>query len=221
MARKRRQTIFFWAIQLPLALVVLGVLGCNLWIVWSTHDRVYDSTAEIEARPVGLVLGTSKNVAPDTPNRHFENRLAAAAELFDSGKVSRLLVSGHRDSRYYDETRDMIRKLVELGVPRASILADDRGARTFDSVVRAEEVFGFDRFIIVSDDFHVARALFIADQLGLDAVALSSESVDFGSSRKVRIREYFARVKAILDLYLGKPIETPPPLAEELDRSDS
>lgn len=201
MARKRRHSILFWLIQLPLLVVVGGILGCNLWIVLSTHSRIYASAEAIEARPIGLVLGTSKNVAPDTPNLHFNNRIAAAAELFREGKVKQLLVSGYRDSRYYDETEDMIERLVGLGVPPDRILADNKGARTLDSIERAESVFGFDRFIIVSDDFHVARALFIADRRGLDAVALSSESVDYGSSRKVRIREYFARVKAVLDLY--------------------
>ena len=151
---------------------------------------------------MGLVLGTTANVAPDTPNRHFENRIAAAAELLRQGKVSRLLVSGYRDSQYYDETEDMKERLVALGVAENQIIADNKGARTLDSVARAESVFGFDRFVIISDDFHVARALFIADRLGLDTVALRSKPVDYGSSRKVRVREYFARVKAILDLYL-------------------
>lgn len=202
MARKRRHTILFWLIQLPLLAGVGTVLLCNLWIVVSTSSRVYDSAAEIESRPVGLVLGTTANIAPDTPNRHFENRIAAAAELLREGKVSRLLVSGYRDSKYYDETEDMREGLLDLGVSGDRIMADNKGARTYDSVARAESVFGFDRLVIISDDFHVARALFIADRLGIDAIALRSKPVEYESSRKVRIREYLARVKAVLDLYL-------------------
>ncbi|MDF1853764.1 MAG: ElyC/SanA/YdcF family protein [Verrucomicrobiales bacterium] len=209
MARKRRHSILFWLIQLPLLGGIAVVLFCNFWIVFSTSSRVYDSVAEIEARPVGLVLGTTANVAPDTPNRHFENRIAAAADLLSEGKVSRLLVSGYRDSKYYDETEDMRDGLLALGVAQDQIIADNKGARTLDSVARAESVFGFDRFVIISDDFHVARAVFIADRLGLDAIALRSQSVDYESSRKVRIREYFARVKAVLDLFFwdSKPEE--------------
>ena len=203
MASKPRHSIFFWLIQLPLLVGIGGVLLCNLWIVLSTFPRVYDSAEEIESRPVGIVLGTTANVAPDTPNLHFENRIAAAADLINQGKVQKLLVSGYRDSQYYDETEDMRAGLVKLGVPEEKIVSDNKGARTLDSVWRAESVFGFDRMIIVSDDFHVARALFIADRLGIDALALRSQSVDYESSRKVRFREYFARVKAILDLYLG------------------
>ncbi len=119
--------------------------------------------------------------------------------------MKRLLVSGYRDSQYYDETRDMIAKLKELGVAETEILADDMGIRTLDSVVRAKTIFGFERILIISDDFHVNRAIFIADYYGLDAIALRSESVNYEDSRKVRIREYFARVKAIIDLYLLQP----------------
>ncbi|MEM1443019.1 MAG: vancomycin high temperature exclusion protein, partial [Verrucomicrobiota bacterium] len=87
MPRKRKRSITFWLIKLPLGLLVVAILVCNLWIVISTHGRIYDSAAEIEAQPVALILGTSKNVAPDTPNRHFNNRIAAAVALFKTGKV--------------------------------------------------------------------------------------------------------------------------------------
>ena len=220
MPRKRWRSIFFWILVFPVLLVVSGVLWCNVWIVVSTKSRVHDQVASIEPRDVGVVLGTSKKSGPDTPNRHFENRMAAAAALYHEGRVARLLVSGYRDSEYYDETRDMIAKLRQLGVPAEVILADDRGARTLDSIVRVREVFGFDLVVIISDDFHVNRALFIADRSGLEAIALRSEAVDYGDSRKVRMREYFARVKAVLDLYLYSPrTESGAPDPEALTRS--
>ncbi len=205
MPRKRWRSILFWSLVLPVLLVAALVVSCNLWIVLSTRSRVHDSVAEIEAREIGVVLGTSKKSGPGTPNRHFENRMAAAAALHAGGKVERLLVSGYRDSEYYDETRDMIEALKELGVPASSILADDRGARTLDSMLRVKGIFGFGRVVIVSDDFHVNRALFIADRCGLDAIALRSEAVDYGDSRRVRLRECLARVKAVLDLYVLLP----------------
>ena len=205
MARRRRRFYIFSIFAGPLLLVAAVVVACNLWIVLSTRGQVYDSVADIEARAVGVVLGTSKKTGPDTPNAHFENRMSAAASLFLEGKVGTLLVSGYRDSQYYDETRDMIAKLKELGVPESAILADDRGARTLDSVARAKTVFDFDRIVIVSDDFHVNRALFIANRYGVDAIALRSESVGYRDSRKVRLREYLARVKAVIDLYFYSP----------------
>lgn len=205
MARKRKRSIIFWMILLPALALVVGIVGCNVWIVTSTKGRVFDSPGMIDQQEVGLVLGTSKKVAPDTPNQHFVNRLVAAADLFHAGKVQQLLVSGYRDSEYYDETRDMIAKLIELDVPEANIMADDQGIRTLDSVMRASTVYDLDEMVIISDDFHVGRALFIADHLGLHAVALRSEQVDPNDSRGVRWREYFARVKAVIDLYLIHP----------------
>lgn len=213
MAGRRRRFLVFSIFVLPPLLVAVVVVTCNLWIVLSTREQVYDSVSEIEARAVGVVLGTSKKTGPDTPNAHFENRLAAAASLYHEGKADTLLVSGYRDSHYYDETRDMIARLRELGVPESAMLADDRGARTLDSVARAKTVFGFDRIVIISDDFHVNRALFIANRRGVDAIALRSESVDYRDSRKARVREYFARVKAVIDLYVYPPGGTTEPPA--------
>ena len=209
MPRKKKLSIFFWLISLFVILGIVGVLGCNLWVVKSTEGRVYREVSGVlgaeeapgEKWPVGMVLGTSKKVDADTPNPYFENRLKTASELLKSGTVEKLLVSGHRDSKYYDETRDMIARLLELGVPEDKIVADDRGARTFYSVYRAKEAYGFTDLVIVTDDFHVSRALFIADRFGINAVALESERVDTSYSRGVRTRELLARVRAVIDLY--------------------
>jgi len=205
MPRKRKRSIFFWLVTFPILLLVAFVVLCNLWIVGSTRDRVFASVDEVDPAPVGLVLGTSKKVAPDILNQHFQNRLRAAAELIQSGRVKQLLVSGYRDSQYYDETRDMIKGLTAIGVPKENIIADDKGARTLDSLSRAKSVYGIDHVVIVSDDFHVNRALFIADHVGVKAVALKSAAVNRKDSRGVRIREYFARVKAVIDLYIVSP----------------
>jgi SanA protein len=198
----RKHSLFFWFCFLVLLGALLLIALPNLWVVISTHDRVYHGIDEIPPRPIGIVLGTSKKIAPEEANPHFENRLAAAAALFKAGKVRHLLVSGHRNSKYYDEPRDMTAKLVELGVPASAITPDNAGLRTLDSIVRAKEVYRLSRVTVISDDFHVPRALFIADRKGLDAIALRGESVRFKRSFKARLREYLARIKALIDLYL-------------------
>ncbi|NNE91054.1 MAG: DUF218 domain-containing protein [Verrucomicrobiales bacterium] len=201
MARKRKnRSLLLRLIQLSLVVVALILIFCNLWVLGSTGGRVFSDVSEIESNPVGLVLGTSKKVAPETANPHFENRVAAAAELYHEGKIERLIVSGHRE-KYYDEPGDMIAKLRELGVPASVLTRDDAGHRTLDSVVRARKVFDCDQITIISDDFHVNRALFIADRVGLNAVAFRGERVEFEESMQARVREYLARVKAVLDLY--------------------
>ena len=187
----------------------------NLWICGSTHQDIYDSATDVPARKVALVLGTAKKISPDTPNPHFTNRVKAAAELFESGNIDYLLVSGDNRTESYNEPRDLRESLLELGVPKDRIISDFAGLRTLDSVIRAKEVFGQDSIVIITDDFHISRALFIAKAKGIDAVGLRSEPVPNRLSQRSRIREWFARVKALLDLYLlgteprhfGDPVE--------------
>ncbi|MEM8953535.1 MAG: ElyC/SanA/YdcF family protein [Verrucomicrobiota bacterium] len=196
-------------------LIGLATLFCNLWVVGSTHDAVYTQVEDLDNNGVGLVLGTSPKVAPTTPNLHFKGRVEAAAALYDEGKVKVLLVSGANPDHYYNEPKVMTEALVKLGVPKKAIRSDFAGLRTLDSVVRAKKVFGQDRITIISDDFHVPRAVFLARQNGIDAVGLAGERVSIDLSYKTRLREWLARVKAVLDVYvlgtepkfLGEPVE--------------
>jgi len=202
MPQKMKRSIWFKVVVLPLLLLGAFVLFCNLWVVLSTKSRVFDSSGEIEPNTVGLVLGTSKKVAPNQPNQHFEHRLEAAAELYREGKVRHLLVSGDKDSRYYNEPRDMTAKLLSLAVPKEAITPDNSGYRTLDSIVRAKKIYGLDRVTIISDGFHVSRALFVARKEGIDAIAFASQPVSLKYSLKAHLRECLARVLVVLDLYL-------------------
>lgn len=211
----RKKRILFRVVILPPLLIAAFVLFCNLWVVLSTKSKIYDSIDEIKNNQVGLVLGTSKKVAPTRPNPHFEHRMAAAAELYREGKIKHLLVSGDGGSKYYNEPRDMTAKLMALGVNKEAITSDNSGFRTLDSMIRAEEIYQLNEVTIISDGFHVGRALFIANKVGLDAIAFSSQPVKLKYSTKTRLREYLARVLVVLDLYvfdtrpekLGEPVE--------------
>jgi SanA protein len=130
--------------------------------------------------------------------------MTAAAELYKAGKIDHVVVSGDNREKYYNEPANMRDRLVELGVPASAITRDFAGLRTLDSVVRAKEVWGLESYTVISDDFHVARAVFLARAKGMeDVVAYRSETVDAGSSGKSRARETLARVKAVLDVILG------------------
>ncbi|MEM9284003.1 MAG: ElyC/SanA/YdcF family protein [Verrucomicrobiota bacterium] len=209
MTLKRLIYILFSLVGIVVVAAAVLVIGCNAWIVQTTKDRIFHTVEELngidwpngDEKATGLVLGTSPKVDANTANQHFENRMVAAAAIIDAGKVDRLLLSGHRDSRYYDETRDMQQRLAELGVGEEQMLVDTGGDRTFLSIYRAKAEYDLEAAVIVSDDFHVGRALFLADRLGLPAIAITGEVVDPEESRGVRTREYFARVKAVLDLY--------------------
>ena len=128
--------------------------------------------------------------------------MEAAASLYKSGKVAILLVSGFDDPPYYNEPKDMRRALESLGVPAVAIEEDGKGLRTLDSIVWAKHQYPERKFIVVSDGFHVPRAVFIGRTHGMDISAYASKEVDYSYSAGSRVRECLARVKAILDLYV-------------------
>jgi SanA protein len=98
----------------------------------------------------------------------------------------------------------MRKALMKLGVPSAAITLDYAGLRTLDSVVRCQQIFGQDKITIITQPFHSYRALFISLYYNIDAVAMVAGEPDFEYSVKVRLREYLARSKAVLDLYVFK-----------------
>ncbi|MCY3002817.1 MAG: YdcF family protein, partial [Planctomycetota bacterium] len=126
----------------------------------------------------------------------------AASELFHSGKVERLIVSGDNHTVEYDEPTAMKAALVERGVPEERIHCDYAGFRTLDSVVRAELVFGQRSFVIVSQRFHAERAVFLARSRGLEAWGFCAVAVGGGAGLRMRARETVARTAAVLDAHV-------------------
>lgn len=218
MTLKKKGIILFKCTALALLLVGAFVLFCNGWVILSTRGRVFDSIDKVEKNTFGLVLGTAKNVAPNSPNAYFEHRMTAAAQLYHKGKVHHLLVSGDGGSKYYNEPRDMTAKLVSLKVPVSALTSDDSGLRTLDSIIRAKKIYQLEKVTIISDGFHVNRALFIARKAGLNAIAFSSQPVGLRHSFKTRVREYLARVLVVLDLYVfgTQPVNMGDPVVIEL-----
>lgn len=186
------------------AFVLLSLISLNLWVVKSTQSKVYAKIEKIPANDICLVLGTSRLARKNRLNLHFKNRISAAAALYHAGKVKHILVSGDNHIESYDEPTDMKNALMDKGVPEDAITLDYAGFRTLDSIVRAKEVFGLSRFTIVSDRFHDFRALFISNYYGLDAIAFAAEEVPIIYSFRASVREYLARYKAVLDLYVLK-----------------
>ncbi len=149
---------------------------------------------------VGLVLGTSKAIHGGKENMFFRYRMEAAAKLYKGGKVKFLILSGNHDSVFYNEPNDMKKALMSLGVPENVMTLDFAGFRTYDSILRCKEVFNQNNFTIISQPNHNSRALFLANELGINAIAYAAQDVP--ASYKTSLREYLARPKAILDVYL-------------------
>lgn len=171
-------------------------------MIVSTKDRIYESVKEIPFNEVGLVLGTSNKNKDGGENLFFKERMNTAAELYKSGKVNKLIVSGTNPSRYYDEPEMMRKALVEQGVPEDRILLDRSGLRTIESIRNTQNEFKLKNVTIITQKFHGYRALFISDYYQLNAYVISTRKLPLNESGNVRLREFFARIKAVIDLYL-------------------
>lgn len=178
------------------------VIAIDFYISKNTDHLTYNNVYSMPPNKVGLVLGTSKFVSKGKSNLYFTNRIKAAAELYRADKIQMIIVSGDNGSKYYNEPRDMKKALEKEGVPSEAIVMDFAGFRTLDSVVRAKEVFDQQHITIISQAFQNERAVYIAQEKGLEAVAFNADDVPPTWGVKTRLRECFARVKMILDLYV-------------------
>lgn len=186
-----------------LAWLLLIAILCNAWVLISTQGHVYRDTRTLPDGRDILVLGTSPTTQEGRPNAFFLSRIRSAASLYQAGKARRIIVSGHREPPNYDEPGEMKKALENLGVPSELIITDAAGVRTLDSVIRAREVYGSERLTIVSDPFHVNRALFIARNTGLDSIAYAPTAA-VNPPLWLLGREFLARIAAILDVFIFK-----------------
>ena len=210
---KKFAKILLACLVLLLALIAM-LLGYSEWIVSDARHYTHDKVDEVPYNRVAVVLGTSKYLSGGGPNHYFKYRIKAAAELYNDAKVDFIIVSGDNATVQYNEPRQMRRALIKAGIPASAIYMDFAGFRTLDSVVRAKEVFGQDRFTVVSQGFHNERAIFIARHFGIDAVGFNAEDPSAYQGIRTRVREVFARLMGLLDLYvldkgpkfLGEPV---------------
>ena len=200
---------------------LIGLVSCASVIFLSKYEierisegKIYENIDNVPGRKVGVVLGCSKYLRNGSPNLYFQQRIKAAKELYFSDQVKFLLVSGDNSTKYYDEPTTMKKDLVQLGVPEKKIFCDYAGLSTLDSVVRAKEVFKENRFVVISQDFHVRRAVYIGMAHNINLIGYSSGSISGVGSVRTELRECLARVKTIMDVtflqrkpkFMGDPV---------------
>ncbi|WP_027124586.1 SanA/YdcF family protein [Gelidibacter mesophilus] len=205
---------FLKIILLLILFIVLALVSTNYWIIYKAQDHVYTKISDLPKNKIGLLLGTSKYVAKGQINHYYTYRIDAAVALFKAGKIDIILISGDNGNEYYDEPTTFKNDLMKRGIPEKRIVLDFAGFRTLDSVVRAKEVFGQDAFTIISQKFHNERAIYLAKNFNIDAIAYNARDVDNRYGLKTRAREYLARVKACIDVlfnvqpkYLGEKLK--------------
>ncbi|MBU8856967.1 MULTISPECIES: ElyC/SanA/YdcF family protein [unclassified Micromonospora] len=205
----RRRAVRLLRRLLVLATVAVMLLGTATvasvsWVRAAAEGRLFDA-ADAPETPVALVLGTK--VEPDgTPASFLAGRLEIARRLYAAGKVQVLLLSGDNMDRDYDEPGAMRRWLVDRGVPAEKTVLDHAGFDTYDSCVRAHRVFGVRRATVVTQSFHLPRAVALCRDAGIDAVGVGDDTArrHAGQSRISSTREYGACVKAAVDVLTGR-----------------
>jgi len=178
------------------------------------NHKIYTQTDKIPHSRVALLLGTAKTFN-GRDNLYFTTRINAAAQLYHAKKIEKIVASGDNSRLGYDEATDMEQALIQKGIHPDDIYLDYAGFRTLDSVVRLKKVFGVKQVTIISQRTHCQRALFIANNHAIEAIAFEARDIAHAGKLKLQIREYLARVKAWIDVkiinkspkFLGKHIE--------------
>lgn len=194
---------FLWLSLLILGILLGLTLLANSTIVNASKKYVFNNIHDLPKTKVGLLLGTSKTLKGGGKNDFFFFRIQAAVELYKQGKIKYLLVSGDNSTKGYNEPLDMKEELIKSGVPDSVIFLDYAGFRTFDSVIRARDIFGQAEYIVISQQFHNERTVYLARRNNILAFGYNAAEVQAYKGFKTKMREYLARDKVFIDLLFG------------------
>lgn len=200
-----------------LGLGLLGaaaVLGINLWVTGCVSDHILTEEQAAQLQDVDCIVVLGCQVRSDgSPSHMLEDRLKRSVALYDLGAAPKLLMSGDHGTVTYDEVNAMKRYAVDAGVPSEDVFMDHAGFSTYETVYRAGEIFQADKVIIVTQQYHLYRALYLAQALGIEAYGVAADYRQYSGQLVRDVREVLARVKdfgmAIIKpepTYLGKAI---------------
>lgn len=176
----------------------------NLYVLKSSQNNISINKQELNSAYTCIVLG-ARVYDDGNLSGYLQDRVDAALNLYRSGKVKRFLLSGDHGTKDYDEVNSMKNYLNERGVPDEDIFLDHAGFNTYNSMVRALKVFDVNNCIIVSQEYHLPRAVFIANKIGLEAQGFATSSARFPSANFNKKREILARNKSFFEVLLGLP----------------
>lgn len=198
---------FLWRVFLTLSLLgLLGLLLPRLITAIYASARVF-TAATVPADRVAVVFGAGLRY-DGSPTAILRDRVETAVQLYNSGKVEKLLMSGDNRVVSYNEPEAMRQYALSLGVPNEAIVLDYAGRRTYDTCYRAKAIFGIQSAILVTQDFHLPRALFTCNYLGVDAVGVNSNNNYYRKISRLiwNTRELLATFGAFMDVYVYRPL---------------
>jgi SanA protein len=186
--------------------------GLRIWVNARTAGRIYTNAGEVPPAPVALVLGAGL-WRDGSPTPALYDRVATAVDLYQAGRVKKLLMSGDNRFVNYNEPAAMKKLAIQLGAPAEDIVLDYAGRRTYDSCYRAKEIFGVRQVVVVTQRFHLDRALFLCDALGVESVGVVADRRVYQTLRWWELREVLATAGAWWDVNVRHPV---PVLGEKL-----
>lgn len=192
------------ALGAMVVMLALAVLVTNLVITRSAADSIVRAPDEAPRAQTAIVLGA--RVYPDgTPSPMLRDRLETGIALYKLGKVERLLLSGDHGQTDYDEVNAMLAYVLARGVPTWDVFTDHAGFDTYDTMYRARDVFHVDSALIVTQEFHLARSVYTAQNLGLRCTGVVADMRPYANEFRNRMRECLARANAIFQLHITHP----------------
>jgi vancomycin permeability regulator SanA len=190
---------------LAIALIgVLSIAAINKYVYSQTGGKIQKSMTEIpseEPKRVAIVFGA--RVWNDrTPSNSLYDRVLTGVELYRAGRVKKLLMSGDRQDENYDEPAAMKKLAIELGVAESDIVLDNDGKRTFDTCYRAKEIFEIKKAILVTQDYHQPRALYLCRSLGVESIGITANRRTYEGEKYYHFREFFSVASAWFEINL-------------------
>jgi vancomycin permeability regulator SanA len=183
-----------------LALVGAVATGASFHVSRAHRERIH-TLQDVPEAPIAVVFGAGL-ASIGVPSKLLAERLDTGMALYRAGKVKKLLLSGDNSDRYHNETGAMKRYVVERGIPAADILADAAGLSTYDSCWRAREVFDVRKAILVTQRFHLSRALYLGNAFGIEAYGVPADGEGRALTARLHVREMLSRALAMAMVWL-------------------
>lgn len=203
--------VFFRVGLIGLVVVIGLALIVRAWTDARARERLFRETAQTPQHKAAIVFGAG--IRNGLPSTMLFDRIASAADLYKSGKVRKLLMSGDNRTADYNEPAVMRQAALRLGVPDADIVLDFAGRSTYETCYRARDIFGLSDAVLVTQEFHLDRAMLICDALGVQTDGFVADRRAYRSLNWYQFREIAATLNALVELYLTRPL---PVLGEKL-----
>ncbi|MBR3879607.1 MAG: YdcF family protein [Clostridia bacterium] len=179
---------------------ILTVVGISEYVRISQTDKVFDLATDVpenEKIDCVVVLGAGLQ-SNGKPSHMLEDRIKVGVDVLDRTGADYILMSGDKSGEYYDEPAAMKKYAEEMGVDPSKILIDDKGFSTYESMTRVKDEYGFDNVVVITQRYHLYRALYIAEDAGIEAVGVSADLRPYRNQFVRELREILARVKDML-----------------------